>query len=193
MPQLILASGSRFRRELMNRIGVSFEAHPHRCDESEVMTSGMDPTDISRTLSHAKAASLASAFPEAYIIGSDQVVDLDGEVLGKPQTERGAVEQLQRLRGRHHRLITGVCLRSPSGETDFSLDVHKMRIRDLDDQAIENYVRRDMPVDCAGSYKAEGLGIALFEAIDGVDFTAIVGLPMITVCDMLQRAGFRVL
>ena len=193
MSKLILASGSRFRRQLMDRIGVPFEAHPHRCDEAEVMTSGMEPAEISRILSHAKAESLAEAFPDAYIIGSDQVVDLEGEVLGKPHTEAGAVEQLKRLRGRDHRLITGVCLRSPTGAMDFAMDVHRMRLRDLDDAAITAYVKRDQSTDCAGSYKAEGLGIALFESIDGADFTAIVGLPMITVCSMLTRAGFRVL
>lgn len=193
MPKLILASGSTFRRELMTRIGLPFEAHDHRCDETPTMTSGLEPTEISRVLSHAKAESLAAAFPDAYIIGSDQVVDLEGEVLGKPHTAEGAVQQLKRLRGREHRLITGVCLRAPNGDTDFAQDIHRMRLRNLSDSAIENYVARDMPTDCAGSYKAEGLGISLFEAIHGEDFTAIVGLPMITVCTMLERAGFEIL
>jgi septum formation protein len=193
MPRLVLASGSPFRRELLGRLGIDFIAEDHRCDEESVMTSGLSPVEVSKTLSRAKAESLAEVHPEAFILGSDQVVDLDGEVLGKSGTPEKAIAQLTRLRGREHRLITGLCLRFPDGRCLEAMDIHTMRLRDLSDAAIAEYVRRDDPTDCAGSYKVERLGIALFAAIDGADFTAINGLPLITVSSMLTEAGFRVL
>lgn len=193
MPQLVLASGSVFRRELLGRLGIEFIAEDHRCDEESVMTSGLSPVEVSKTLSRAKAESLASVYPEAFILGSDQVVDLDGEVIGKSGTPERAIAQLKRLNGRDHRLITGLCLRYPNGHCDEAMDIHSMRLRDLSDSEIEEYVKRDDPTDCAGSYKVERLGIALFAAIDGADFTAINGLPLITVASMLSKAGFNIL
>jgi len=193
MPQLVLASGSVFRRELLGRLGLDFIAEDHRCDEESVMTSGLSPVEVSKTLSRAKAESLASAYPEAFILGSDQVVDLDGEVIGKSGTSERAAAQLKRLNARDHRLITGLCLRYPNGHCDEAMDIHSMRLRDLSDAEIEEYVRRDDPTDCAGSYKVERLGIALFASIDGADFTAINGLPLITVATMLSKAGFKIL
>ena len=191
-PPLVLASTSAYRRTLMDRLGVPYEAVPHRCDETPEMRSGKTPPEIATTLARDKAESLAAAYPDAFVLGSDQVVDLDGSVLGKPGSEDATVAQLQRLRGRTHRLITAVALRHPDGTFREACDIHQMRMRDLDDAALRRYVVRDRPYDCAGGYKVEEAGIALFEAIDGRDFTAIVGLPMITVVSLLRAAGFAV-
>lgn len=189
---LILASTSRYRRELLDRLGVPYRAVAHRCDEEATMTSGLSPDEVARTLARAKAESLASAYPEAFIIGSDQVADLGGELLGKPGSEEACVEQLTKMSGRVHRLVTGVCLRYPSGEARESLDIHEMKLRSLELAEIERYVAVEKPTDCAGSYKIEGRGIALMEEVKGSDFTAIVGLPLIVVTTLLREAGFEI-
>lgn len=191
-PPLVLASGSRFRRELLARLGIDFVWTDHRCDESEVMRSGRSPEEVTRHLAEAKARSVRSEHPGALILGSDQVVDLDGEVLGKPDGPEGAFAQLARLRGRAHRLVTAVALLHPGDEVEVAVDVHHMRLRHLSDAELRRYVARDQPTDCAGSYKVDALGIALFDSIEGRDFTAIVGLPTITVVTLLRRAGFTI-
>jgi septum formation protein len=123
------------------------------------------------------------------VLGADQLVDLDGDVLGKPGSAEGARSQLRRLAGRVHRLITAVALVGGE-EPEVALDVHRMSVRALDDAEIGRYVAADDPAGCAGSYKVERLGIALFDRIDGGDATAIVGLPLMVVCSMLRRAGW---
>lgn len=192
MPELVLASTSRYRRELLDRLGIPYTAAAHRCDERATAAGLDDPERIARVLARAKAQSLAADHADAFVLGSDQLVDLDGEILGKPGDAPGARAQLARLRGRTHRLITAVALRHPDGRVDEALDVHRMTMRDLSDDEIARYVDREHPVDCAGSYKIERLGIALFDRVEGTDFTAIVGLPLATVARMLRRAGFQV-
>lgn len=191
-PRLVLASTSAYRRALLERLDVPFEAVQHRCDEGAIMTSRRSPEDIVRTLARAKAESIAAAHPDAYVLGSDQVVDFEGDVLGKPGTTDGALDQLRRLAGREHRLVTAAALRYPNGGFDDVVDVHRMRMRALSEDELARYVERDRPIDCAGAYKIESLGIALFESIEGHDFTAIVGLPLLAVVTMLRTAGFRV-
>lgn len=189
---LVLASTSPYRRQLLDRLGVPYVAVPHAADEGAPGPPGETPDALAARLAHDKACSLAADWPGALILGSDQVVDLGGEVLGKPGSADAAVAQLRRLAGRRHRLLTAVALRHPDGRVDRELDVHHMTMRRLDDAALRRYVERDRPVDCAGSYRIEAGGIALFEAIEGADFTAIVGLPLLTVGRLLGRAGWVV-
>lgn len=189
-PSLVLASTSRYRRELLDRLALPYVAVSHRADESAPGPAGETPDERAIRLAREKADSVAAAHPGAFILGSDQVVDLDGEVLGKPGTAEAAVAQLLRLAGRTHRLLTAVALRAPDGATSTALDVHRMTMRPLDEPALRRVVERDQPLDCAGSYRIEAGGIALFERIEGEDFTAIVGLPLLTVVRLLAKAGF---
>ncbi|MEL6181596.1 MAG: nucleoside triphosphate pyrophosphatase [Myxococcota bacterium] len=194
-PTLILASSSPYRVELLGRLGLAFEAHAHRCDEAQLKVHQPAPEVLASELARRKALSLVEAHPGALILGSDQVaVDADGAILSKPGTVERAVAQLKRLRGREHRLVTAVALVGPDGQViDEALNIHTMTLRgDLSDAELRAYVDRDRPLDCAGSYKIESLGIALFQAIRGEDFTAIVGLPMVAVVSMLRRAGLAV-
>ncbi len=188
--ELVLASTSPYRRELLDRLRVPYTAAPHRCDERA--TGVADPVDLARALARGKAESIAGDHPGAHVLGSDQLVALDGEVLGKPGDEAGALAQLRRLSGRTHRLITAAALLAPDGGVREALDEHRMTMRALSDGEIARYVARERPFDCAGSYKIEGLGIALFEAVSGPDFTAVVGLPLLSVAAMLREAGFSV-
>jgi septum formation protein len=188
--QLVLATASRYRIELLARLGIAFDAFDHRCDERGSECDGLGPDQLAARLSIAKAESLRAAYPGAYILGSDQVVDLAGTVLGKPETAPRAVDQLMRLQGATHRLLTGVALVEPDGKVTSAMDVHVMRMRAMTRGEAEVYVARERPLDCAGSYKIEGLGICLFDSIEGADFTAISGLPLIAVAKMLRAVGF---
>jgi septum formation protein len=189
--RLVLASGSPFRRAQLLALGLPCVAVPHRVEERTVMEAGLAPDEVVRRLAVAKAASVAGDHPGAYVVGSDQVVDVDGAVVGKPVGAAEAEAQLRRLAGREHRLVTAVALRHPDATSEVAVDVHRMRMRPLSAAEIARYVARDDPRDCAGSYKAEGLGVTLFEAMAGADFHAITGLPMIELCAMLRRAGFE--
>lgn len=197
-PLLVLASTSRYRVELLSRLGVPYRAVAHGCDERAVdATVPREPAEsydarIALTLAIAKADSLAAEHPEALILGSDQVVCRDGEIFGKPGTAEAACAQLGRLAGREHRIVTAVSLRVPGGVHRSHVDVHTMRMRPLTAEAIARYVARDEPLDCAGSYRIESLGIALFEAIEGADHTAIMGLPLTAVVALLNSAGLAI-
>lgn len=190
--RLILASTSPYRRALLDRLGVPYEAVAPRCDEERVKARGGAPAAIAAELARAKAESVARRCPDAHVLGGDQLVDLDGEILGKPGTAAAAEAQLRRLAGRTHRLLTAVTLRSPDGEHRELLDEHRMTLRPLTDAEIRRYVARAAPLDCCGSYKIEGLGIALFEAIEGRDFTAIMGLPLVGVAALLRHEGWAI-
>lgn len=155
------------------------------------MASGRPPEEVARELARRKARSLADAYPNAFILGSDQLVDLDGTILGKPGGEEACLAQLARMVGRTHRLLTAVALRHPDGDLDEALIVFELHMRALDREALRRYVQAERPYDCAGSYKIEGRGITLMETMRGPDFTAVVGLPLIEVTSMLRRAGFR--
>jgi septum formation protein len=190
MPKLVLASTSKYRRALLDRLGLSYTAAAPRVDEEAAQAESLDA--LALHLAVAKAESCAAGHPDAYVLGSDQLVDLDGERLGKPGTLEKAEEQLRRLSGRAHRLVTAVALRHPDGTVETGLDVHEMRLRPMTEAEIKRYVARERPIDCAGSYKVESLGISLCETVSGADFTAIVGLPLIRVCQLLRNAGFEV-
>lgn len=189
---LVLGSTSRYRRELLQRLSLPFEVAAPEVDETPLP--GEQPADLARRLALAKARAVARRFPQAVVIGSDQVADLDGEALGKPGTHGNAVRQLQRMRGRSVIFQTAVAVVCQATRFEAQeLAAVRVRFRDLSDAEIEAYLRTEQPYDCAGSAKSEGLGIALLEAIDSDDPTALVGLPLIRTCRMIRAAGVRVL
>jgi septum formation protein len=193
MPKLVLASTSKYRRALLDRLGLSYSACAPKVDEEDVDAS-LSVDAVALQLAQRKAESVAtqSSTQDAFIIGSDQLVDLDGERLGKPGTIEKAEAQLRRLSGRTHRLITAIALRHPDGRIETALDIHTMRLRPLTDAEVHRYVQRERPIDCAGSYKIESLGISLVDKIEGEDFTGIIGLPLVALCKLLRAAGFEV-
>lgn len=189
MSQLILASTSVYRRELLERLRLAFESHAPEVDEEAIKDSGLSPLEISRQLSQDKALALKGKFPDAVIIGSDQVLDFEGESFGKPIEFDAAFEQLKKLSGNTHFLHTSYALSCPQG-LHVETVTAKMQMRQLSDQAIKNYIQKDEPFYCCGSYKLESLGISLFERIDCEDHTAIIGLPMMKLTTQLLKRGF---
>lgn len=188
---LILGSTSRYRRELLGRLQLPFEVVPPEVDETPL--AGEQPQALARRLALAKARAVSARFPGAVVIGSDQVADLRGEPLGKPGTHERATAQLRSMRG--HTVIFQTAVAVVCGETGFvqeDLAPVSVRFRDLGDAEIEAYLRAEQPYDCAGSAKSEGLGIALLDAIDSDDPTALVGLPLIRTCRMIRAAGIHV-
>jgi len=194
MPQprrLILGSTSRYRRELLERLGLAFEMASPRFDETPLPAEAAAATAL--RLSVGKAQSLAGAFPDALIIGADQVASADGLRLGKPGDHDNAVRQLRLLSGRAAQFDTALSLLDArDGKLQSRLVGCRVLFRTLDERRIEAYLRREKPYDCAGSAKAEGLGIALIERIDTEDPTSLVGLPLIALTAMLERAGLPV-
>ena len=191
-PALILGSTSRYRRELLARLRVPFDVVSPDVDETPL--AGESPQVLATRLALAKAQAVAALHPHAVVIGSDQVADLNGEPLGKPGTHERAVQQLQRMRGQtvvFQTAVSVVCQASGFEQTE--LAQIKVRFRDLSDADIEAYLRAEEPYDCAGSAKSEGLGIALLDAIDNDDPTALIGLPMIRTARMLRAAGIDLL
>jgi septum formation protein len=189
---VILASTSRYRRELLTRLRLPFEVQSPEVDETPLP--GETPHALAMRLALEKADAVAARFPEAVIIGSDQVADLGGEALGKPGDHQRATAQLRRMRGQT--LIFQTAVAVVCRATGFvQRDIAPVRVvfRDLSDAAIEQYLLAEQPYDCAGSAKSEGLGIALLDAIDSDDPTALVGLPLIRTCRMLRAAGVELL
>ena len=187
-PALVLASTSPYRRELLERLRLPFRAVAPVCDE----TPGEDeaPAATALRLSALKARSLQSAFPDALIIGSDQVASCDGRRLGKPGSHENAVRQLRLLSGKAADFNTAVSLLDArSGELQSRVVPCRVLFRALDERRIEAYLRREQPYDCAASAKAEGLGIALIARMETDDPTSLIGLPLIALTDMLERAG----
>ena len=185
---LILGSTSRYRRELLQRLGLAFDVVAPEVDEAPLP--GEAPRALALRLASAKAQAVASQHPQALVIGSDQVADLAGEPLGKPGTHERAVQQLTRMSGQtvtFHTAVTVVCQASGFAQTD--LAPVRVRFRQLSPGEIERYLRAEQPYDCAGSAKSEGLGIALLDAIESDDPTALIGLPLIRVSRMLRAAG----
>ena len=187
-PQIVLASTSPFRRELLSRLSIPFETLAPEVDESPLP--GETPEALVQRLSEAKARAGATRFPNALLIGSDQVAVVDGEVLGKPGDHARAVGQLRKLSGRTVHFFTGLCLYNGATDTaDTRLVSFRVRFRELDEGRIERYLRQEQPYNCAGSFKSEALGITLFERMEGEDPTALIGLPLITLTTLLARAG----
>jgi septum formation protein len=186
MPQIILASTSRYRRDLLERLRLPFATRSPDVDETAL--EGEAPAAMAARLSLAKARSIADR--GAVVIGSDQVASLDERVLRKPGTPEVAVAQLRACQGKIVLFHTAVAvIATDTGETLTHVDRTAVRFRRLDDAALERYVRLESPLDCAGSFKAEGLGVALFEQISSEDPTALIGLPLIFVAHALRALG----
>ena len=190
--KLILGSTSPYRRELLERLRIPFDVAAPAVDETP--QDAETPKQLACRLAMAKARAVAAQFPASVVIGSDQVADLDGQSLGKPGNHARAVAQLQLMRGKtviFQTAVAVVCQDSKFAQMD--LAQVKVKFRDLTDAEIETYLLAETPYDCAGSAKSEGLGIALLESIDNDDPTALVGLPMIRTCRMIQAAGIKLL
>ncbi len=186
--QLILASTSVYRQQLLTRLGLPFDVVASHVDESP--RSGEPPAALAARLALAKAHAVAAAHPQAVVIGADQVAELDGMPLGKPGHHEAARQQLRAMSGRQVVFHTAVSVVRADSEFNASeLARVSVTFRDLSDIDIERYLRIDRPYDCAGSAKAEALGIALLASVDSDDPTALIGLPLIRTCALLRRAG----
>ncbi len=192
MTQLVLASTSPFRKALLERLGQPFSTVSPDTDETR--RPGETANTLVKRLSEDKARAVASQFPDALIIGSDQVAVLGEEILGKPGTHERAIEQLTAASGSEVLFLTGLCLlNTTTGRAQVEVVPFTVKFRSLTARQIENYLRREQPYNCAGSFKSEGLGIALFEAMKGEDPNALVGLPLIRLITLLNNEGVDVL
>jgi len=188
-PGLVLASTSPYRRVLLERLGLAFDVARPEVDEAALP--GETPHATAVRLAQAKARAVTSCRNDgAWVLGSDQVGELAGHALGKPSSAGAAMAQLRAMSGRTVRFHTALCLAHADGTAFAACDLTEVRVRVLRDAEIERYLDAEQPFDCAGSFKSEGLGIALFERIDSSDPTALVGLPLIATCGLLRLAGF---
>jgi len=186
---LLLASTSPYRRELLEKLGIVFEAKAPLCDEDTFKKQISDPVKLATTLAFEKAKSLATS--QNIVIGGDQLVALGSQIFGKPKTFAKACEQLSQMNGKTQELITAVCVFA-FGEPHPILNITRLKMRALSKEQIENYVRRDQPLDSAGSYKIEKSGLTLFEKIECEDFSAIQGLPLIALTTLLSQWDFTI-
>ena len=186
MPQLILASTSPWRRALLEKLAIPFECAAPEVDETPLP--GEAPRHLVSRLAQQKAQSLAHRYPAHLIIGSDQICVLDGEITGKPLTEENARQQLLKARGNIVTFYTGLALyNSATGHLQTEVEPFDVHFRHLTEAEIDDYLRKERPLHCAGSFKSEGLGIALFERLEGRDPNTLIGLPLIALCQMLRR------
>ena len=189
--QLVLASTSPFRQEILKKLQISFITAKPDCDETPI--SGETPQELVMRLAETKAKSCVVELP-SLVIGSDQVCVIDGEIIGKPHTREKAIEQLSRQSGKSITFYTGVTVwNSETQHADTRLDTFIVHFRDLTEQKIISYVEKEEPYWCAGSFKCEGLGIALFKQMEGKDPNTLIGLPLIDLVDMLDAQGVSVL
>nr|WP_295084690.1 Maf family nucleotide pyrophosphatase [uncultured Roseateles sp.] len=189
-PRLILGSTSRYRRELLQRLRLPFEVSAPDVDETP--RPGEAPAALAARLALAKAQAVAQQHPNAIVIGSDQVADLNGQSIGKPGNHERARAQLRAMSGQSVVFQTAVAVVcGASGFAQQDLAPVRVRFRDLSDHEIENYLLAEQPYDCAGSAKSEGLGISLLAAIESDDPTALIGLPLIRTCALLRQAGLN--
>jgi septum formation protein len=192
-PALVLASTSRYRRVLIGRLGIPFRCRAPGCNETAIQAEAaeMEPRLLAEKLALAKATSLVAVEPDATIVGCDQLVSFQGRVFGKPGSADRAIAQLTAMAGHTHELITALVVVRRAVIFRHT-DVTRLRLRALSRAAIERYVAADQPLDCAGSYKLESRGIALFERIESDDHTAITGLPLIALVTILRELGFAI-
>jgi len=190
--QLVLASSSPYRKELLQRLKIPFECLSPNIDEAPL--SGESAEQLVTRLALQKAQKAAELYPNSLIIGSDQAAVLEGNILGKPGSAKKALEQLRNANGKSLQLMTGLCLfNSHSGEYQLDMIPYEVQLRSLSDDALKRYIELDMPLDCAGSFKWEQLGIALFSAMKGNDVTSLQGLPLIRLIDMFEAEDVRIL
>jgi septum formation protein len=189
-----LASTSVYRRELLARLKIPFTCHSPGVDETALP--GEEPMGLIARLAHAKAQAVASRYPEAWVIGSDQVAVLRegaefNSVLGKPGSVANCLDQLRRCSGKTLAFVTAVAIvRHVDGASHQFIDMTRVTFRALDTATIERYVEREAPLDCAGGFKSEGLGITLCEAIECTDPTGLIGLPLLRLCEVLRGVGY---
>lgn len=186
---LILASTSKYRGELLSQLGWAFEAVAPGVDEDKLKDTGLSPADLATTLSNFKAEAVFAKRPGSCVIGSDQVCTMNGIIFGKPGSPERAAEQLSQMQGKSHELLTAVTVIHPGGAETF-LNRTILHMRPLNLKQIYEYVARDLPLDCAGSYKLESSGIKLFKNIEMNDHTAIIGLPLIELTSILLKLGY---
>lgn len=190
-PRLVLASGSRYRAALLQRLGFAFETASPGIDETP--RAGESPRDLATRLAADKARCVAAGLGDALVIGSDQVADLDGRPVGKPGDMATARAQLRAASGRTLAFHTGLCLLDGRDAREYhALDTTRVHFRPLDAAEIDRYLERERPLDCAGSFKCEGLGISLFARIENDDPTALIGLPLIALARLLRGCGIDV-
>lgn len=190
-PELILGSTSPFRKTLLERLNLPFATAAPDIDESPI--EGETPESLVCRLAEGKAQAVANSHDNALIIGSDQVACIDGKILGKPGNRDNAIAQLENASGKRVTFYTGLCLlNSRSGNSQVLCEPFHVHFRPLERQQIERYLDHEEPYNCAGSFKSEGLGITLFERLEGDDPNALVGLPLIQLTTMLSREGIRV-
>lgn len=190
--ELILASSSPFRRDLLTRLDIPFICCSPDIDESPLANE--KPEDTALRLSQEKARKVAAQYPQALIIGCDQVATLDGQQIGKPGTHANAVKQLKSMRGREVTFHSALCLyNAATGTMQADVVPYVVEFRMLSDAQIENYLYKEQPYNCAGSAKSEGLGIALIARMEGTDPNALIGLPLIRLITMLQNEGLTII
>lgn len=191
MTTIVLASTSPFRRQILNKLEIDFIVDAPDVDER--ILKNESPRELVTRLAREKALEVAEHHPDALVIGSDQVAVLDNHILGKPHTHENAVQQLKNASGRRVDFLTGLCLyNSATQNTQLSCVPFKVFFRQLNDAQIERYLKKEQPYNCAGSFKSEGLGIALFEKLEGDDPNTLIGLPLIELIRMLQNEGFEI-
>lgn len=192
MPRLVLASTSPFRKTILEKLGIQFDVSAPDIDESPLASE--TPEQLVGRLACAKAMKVAEAYPEALVIGSDQVAVIDGQILGKPGNHQKAIGQLQQASGKTVTFLTGLCLHNVvTGKNQVEVVPFKVVFRELTTSQIENYLQAEQPYNCAGSFKSEGLGIALFERLEGEDPNTLIGLPLIRLVRMLEKEGVSVI
>lgn len=190
-PPLILASTSKYRRELLERLQIPFTCQSPGVDESRWKEQRLEASRLAQELATAKSHAVWQKHPDSIVIGSDQVAEISGEILDKPGSFDRAAQQLQWLAGQTHSLWTAVAISSPEG-CELFLDQTILTMRSLTQDEIHRYLTADKPFDCAGSYKLESLGISLFERIISADQTAIIGLPLMATAHHLRRRGYQI-
>ncbi len=188
-PTLVLGSSSPFRKKVLSSLLVPFETSSPDIDETPL--EGESPVQLVERLAVEKAKEIAKSYPNALIIGSDQVAMHGEKIVGKPHTHERAVEQLNEASGKKIELFTGLALiNSRSGTIQSTVEPFSVHFKDLSDDTIQNYLLKEKPYNCAGSVKSEGLGVSLFKRFDGEDPNALIGLPLIRLVEMLEREGF---
>ena len=188
MTQLVLASTSPFRKTLLEKLGIPFITASPEVDETAQPNESA--TDLVKRLAAAKACALAKAYPAHFIAGSDQVCVIDGKITGKPHTEENARAQLRQASGNSVVFYTGLALLDSRNNTlKVICEPFRVDFRPLSEAEISRYIRKEQPLNCAGSFKSEGLGITLFDRLSGRDPNTLVGLPLIALCEMLREAG----
>ncbi len=192
MPRLLLASSSPYRHQLLKKLQLDFDWDRPDIDETPKLDE--PPEALVLRLASTKAQTLASKYPQHLIIGSDQVAAFDHQIIGKPGNHEKAFAQLKKFSGNKVLFYTGLCLFNPQTQNcHIQLETNQVHFRNLRDAQIENYLQREMPYDCAGSFKSEGLGISLFQSMEGRDPNSLIGLPLMALVDLLEKEGVNVL